>query len=56
MTPWELTAAITAIANAISKDKSNDDLMLISSILMQLGDTLSTIVIQRERLEKCDES
>lgn len=55
MTPWELTATITAIANAISKEKSNDDLLLISSILLQLGDTLATIVAQRERLERCND-
>ena len=52
MTPWELTATITAIANAISKDKSNDDLLLISSILIQLGDTMATIAAQRDRLER----
>lgn len=53
MTPWELTATITAIANAISKDKSNDDLLLISSILIQLGDTMATIAAQRDKLERC---
>ena len=43
----ELTAAITAIANAIAESASQDEIALISSALVQLGDTLATIASSR---------
>ena len=39
----ELTGAVTALANAIACNLSADELALLSSILVQLGDTLATI-------------
>ena len=39
----ELTSAVTALANALACKLSGDELVLLSSILMQLGDTLATI-------------
>ena len=35
--------SISALACGIAKDKSPDEIALISSIFMQLGDTLGTI-------------
>ncbi|MGN0572943.1 MAG: DUF6774 domain-containing protein [Acutalibacteraceae bacterium] len=52
MNPCELTAAITAVANSISCRLSNDELTLLSSVFMQLGDTLATIAAQRAICEK----
>ena len=47
MNPCELTASITAIANALACKYNNDELTLLASVLVQLGDTLVTIVTQR---------
>ena len=54
MNSCELTASITAIANAIACKLSNDDLTLIAALLVQLGDTLVTIATQRSICEKSD--
>ena len=45
MTPFELTTFITAVANATAQGKSADEIALLSSMLMQLGDTLATIAL-----------
>lgn len=47
MNPCELTASVTAVANALACKLNNDDLTLLASVLIQLGDTLVTIVTQR---------
>ena len=47
MNPCELTATITAVANAIACRFGNDELTLIAAGLVQLGDTLATIATQR---------
>ena len=47
MNTCELTASITAAANAIACKLSDDDLSLLSAVLVQLGDTLATIATQR---------
>ncbi len=47
MNACELTASITALANAIACKLSNDELGLLASVLVQLGDTLVTIATQR---------
>ena len=47
MDPCELTATITALANAIAKNSTVDQLNLLGVILTQLGDTLTTIATQR---------
>ncbi|MCL2508251.1 MAG: hypothetical protein FWF05_03645 [Oscillospiraceae bacterium] len=49
MNPCELTMSITALANAISRGLSDDDLNLASTIFLQLGDTLAVISAQRDR-------
>ena len=53
MHPCELTAAVTAIANALACRLTNEELGLLASVLVQLGDTLVTIVAQRAVCEKC---
>lgn len=52
MNPCELTAAITAVANSLACMLSNEELTLLSSVFMQLGDTLATIAVQRAICEK----
>ena len=42
----ELTSAVTALANAISCNLTIDEIALIASIFVQLGDTLATIAAQ----------
>lgn len=47
MNPCELTVAITALANTIASGLTMEEISLISSVFMQLGDTLATIAAQR---------
>lgn len=47
MNPCELTAAVTAVANTLACKLSNEELTLLASVLVQLGDTLVTIATQR---------
>ena len=56
MNPCELTASITAIANAISCKLNNNELTLLASVLVQLGDTLVTIATQRTIRENANKS
>lgn len=56
MTPLELTAAVTALANALSCRLSPDELTLLAGILVQLGDTLATIAAQKALCEERTES
>ena len=48
MNPCELTAAVTALANAMACGRTVDELNLLGVILTQLGDTMFTIAAQRE--------
>ena len=43
----ELTSAVTALANAIACRLTDDEIALLSSVLVQLGDTLATISAQQ---------
>ena len=47
MNPCELTASITAIANWLACQLTQDQLELLGVSLTQLGDTLLTIATQR---------
>ena len=47
MNPCELTTLTTAMANALACKLNNDELTLLASVLVQLGDTLVTIATQR---------
>ena len=42
-----LTASVTALANTLACNLSEDELTLLGVILTQLGDTLLTIATQR---------
>ena len=42
----ELTSAVTVLANAIACNLTLDQMVLLASILVQLSDTLNTIVAQ----------
>ena len=46
MKSLELTGAITALANAIACNLTLDEIALIASIFVQLGDTLATVAAQ----------
>ena len=47
MNPCELTASITAIANALACRLTEDELNLLGVVLTQLGDTLLTIATHK---------
>ena len=47
MNPCELTATITALANAIAGNCTVEELELLGVVLTQLGDTLITIATQK---------
>lgn len=47
MNSCELTAAVTAVANTLACKLSNEELSILASVLVQLGDTFVTIVTQR---------
>lgn len=47
MNSCEITASITAFANILSTKLNTNELALLASILVQLGDTLTTIVTRR---------
>lgn len=51
MNSCELTASITAVANMLACKLSNDELLLLASAFVQLGDTLVTIATQRDICE-----
>lgn len=48
MNECELTASITALAVTLAQKLDTDQLALIAAAAAQLGDTLETILIQRE--------
>ena len=50
MDPCQLTASVTALANAMARNLTDEELTLIASILVQLGDTLVTIVTRNSML------
>lgn len=57
MTPLELTLAVTAAANAIAEDITDDrQLALISSAFGQLSATLAVILEQRALVDPQDSS
>ena len=47
LNPCEITASVTAVANALACKLNNDELTMLASVLVQLGDTIVTIVTQR---------
>lgn len=55
MNSCELSASVTALANAIACKYSNDELNLLAAVLVQLGDTLATIATQRSLCENINQ-
>ena len=57
MNSCQLTASITAIANGISCRLRTEEITLLATVFVQLGDTLATIATQRticeEKEDKC---
>jgi len=51
MTPFEITALITVLANVIAENLNDEQLGFVSAVFDQLGDTLDTIALQRANLE-----
>ena len=51
MTSLELTGAVTALANAIACNLTLDEIALLASVLVQLGDTLATIAARKSLCE-----
>lgn len=45
--PLALTTAVNTLAVAMAQNLSDDELALYAAVLTQLGDTLSTIAVQR---------
>lgn len=52
MKSFELTAAITAIANAVACNLTTSELALAACLFVQLGDTLATIAAQNSLCEE----
>lgn len=48
MSPCELTASITALANMLACKLTRDELALLATICTQFGYTLETINVQQE--------
>ena len=56
MNSCELTASITALANALACKLSIDEVSLLGAAFAQLGDTLTTIALQRTLCENSKEN
>lgn len=52
MCPNELVTSITALAVAIAEEKSEEEISLLAALFTQLGDTLATIAVQKNRCSK----
>lgn len=52
MCPNQLIAAITAIAAALADGRDSDEIAVLGTVFTQLGDTLSTIAVQKSLCEK----
>ena len=56
MNGCELTAYITAAANAIATNATTEQLELMAVVFTQLGDTLATIAVTRSACEPMPEN
>ena len=54
MKPCELTAAVTAAANLISKDLTIEEMNFLGMIFTLLGDTIITIAAQQSWQESLE--
>lgn len=48
MNACELTASITAMANLLAEKLNAKETALLAAVLVQLGDTLATIAVQKD--------
>ena len=55
MNSLELTSAVTALANAIACKLAPNEIALVASIFVQLGDTLATIAASQALCEELTE-
>ena len=55
MNSLELTSAVTALANAIACKLTPNEIALVASIFVQLGDTLATIATSQALCEELTE-
>lgn len=55
MQALELTAAVTALANAIACKLTTGEIALVAGIFVQLGDTLATIAASKALCEEQNE-
>ena len=55
MNSLELTSAVTALANAIACKLTPNEIALVASLFVQLGDTLATIVASQALCEELTE-
>ena len=51
MCPEELVLLVSTLSISIAKDKTPEELLMLASILVQLGDTLVTIATAREQCQ-----
>ena len=56
MNALELTGAVTALANAMACTMTMDEMALVASILVQLGDTLATIAARESLCGNTDKT
>ena len=56
MNPGQLTASVTAVANAIAGKLTVNEMAMLAAIFVQIGDTLATIATQRALCEEKDET
>lgn len=48
MNACELTASVTAMANLLAEKLDTNQISILAAILVQLGDTLATIAVQKD--------
>ncbi len=48
MNSCEITAGVTAIANCLAKNLSDEELALLGALFVSLGDTLALIAAHRD--------
>ena len=54
LSPEELVIFISTLSIAIAKDKTAEELGVLSAVFTQIGDTLATIIVQREKFENAN--
>ncbi|MEG0379857.1 MAG: hypothetical protein RR528_04665 [Angelakisella sp.] len=51
--PTELAILVNTIAIAIGQGKSQEELNILATIFMQIGDTLTTMSVQSANIQQC---